>query len=654
MNVRGVVLAAILLVLGVALWASIYYGTGAGLSGSSGPQNSPYNEFTATVSVEEDPISYTATAYSKLVWSSSGTLQGWVLEGHVDYAQEGRNFRHIYNNGYVIFGEIMADSSFNISGCERFNQDRILNTGYNSFVPEPLADAKDTLLTTQCPACNAWRLTLSEHTFYMLEQSGDPKFLQSWDKVITVTSFVRNQRTYTAPINPLTLPQCIPEPPADGTPANENDTVVAPQSMEEGHMHLQEQLMKEQEQLAREEMEALQRTNQPRPPVQFHTHVVDASAVKGPLGKVQQLLHAMRAKSQNLSIDATADFQTQGYCPSTWRGDGYCDDGCNSAENNYDDGDCCAGCCKTGRRYSCGCNGYRCARGCNSGPSKPCLFLHGLGQTGDGSFRSSKPPGYPYFGHPSYWGNMESILSGICTSFIYSYANTNGYSWADPALFTPYYNKAKEVIAAGGVVFAHSMGNPILGGACLINGWCDVNWYMIGGPLRGAKSASTEGALLKIFGMHSNTGTRSLTNEANYMKNGWNKDALSRTVNDRRLLKGALCGNRPWGGGGLSGVAMYAVGALVYQGWECTGSFWGICYDWTLKGSDGLVGVDECQQYGYWANNKWNSYYTQGNVWGSNSNSPFMMSAANHYDETGNMGDIDGCVSWIKNMARRG
>jgi len=35
MNARGVVLVAILLVLSVALWASVYYGTGAGYGSSS-------------------------------------------------------------------------------------------------------------------------------------------------------------------------------------------------------------------------------------------------------------------------------------------------------------------------------------------------------------------------------------------------------------------------------------------------------------------------------------------------------------------------------------------------------------------------------------------------------------------------------------------
>jgi len=325
---------------------------------------------------------------------------------------------------------------------------------------------------------------------------------------------------------------------------------------------------------------------------------------------------------------------------------------CNTAANNYDNGDCCPGCCKPGRPYPCGCNGYRCTS-CGSAAGKPCLFLPGLGQSGTGVSRTSKPAGYWYFGHPDYWGPMENYLQGICTSITYSWANTNGYSWSDPNLFALYYNKAKEVISQGGVVFAHSMANPILGGACMVNGWCDVRWYMMGGPLRGSKAASVQDALQNILSISSNAGSRSLESGANNMKNGPNKDKLSKLVNDRGLLKGAICGKRPWGGGGVSGVALYAVGALVYQGWECTGSFLGICYDWTLFGSDGLVGVDECQQYGYY-NNGWKQYYSQGNVWGSSSSNPFFISQVNHYDETGNKGDVDGCVSWIKNMARRG
>ena len=31
----------------------------------------------------------------------------------------------------------------------------------------------------------------------------------------------------------------------------------------------------------------------------------------------------------------------EGYCPSYWVGDGYCDDGCNNDANGFDGGDCC-------------------------------------------------------------------------------------------------------------------------------------------------------------------------------------------------------------------------------------------------------------------------------------------------------------------------
>ena len=57
-------------------------------------------------------------------------------------------------------------------------------------------------------------------------------------------------------------------------------------------------------------------------------------------------------------------------CFPFWRGDGYCDLGCNTAEFDYDDGDCCYKTCKEKvRRYPCGFTGFQCRTEENGRPN---------------------------------------------------------------------------------------------------------------------------------------------------------------------------------------------------------------------------------------------------------------------------------------------
>ena len=57
-------------------------------------------------------------------------------------------------------------------------------------------------------------------------------------------------------------------------------------------------------------------------------------------------------------------------CWPFWRGDGFCDLGCNIKEYNYDDGDCCyETCISKKRRYPCGYTGFQCKMNINNAPS---------------------------------------------------------------------------------------------------------------------------------------------------------------------------------------------------------------------------------------------------------------------------------------------
>ena len=52
----------------------------------------------------------------------------------------------------------------------------------------------------------------------------------------------------------------------------------------------------------------------------------------------------------------------QSPCRPDWRGDGFCDSGCNTKQYGFDDGDCCEETCKSKhRQYQCGLFGYECS-----------------------------------------------------------------------------------------------------------------------------------------------------------------------------------------------------------------------------------------------------------------------------------------------------
>jgi len=134
------------------------------------------------------------------------------------------------------------------------------------------------------------------------------------------------------------------------------------------------------------------------------------------------------------------------------QGDGYCDDVCNTAQYEYDGGDCCRGTCGTDGsvNYACGSRGYSCkAEQVKKRPA--CLFLHGAGEKGPEKpevvqFQlEQKAEGVPFIGLQNYWGDLASELEGGCSVVTYSWAKTKDYAWNDAALYRPYYSKAKEV-----------------------------------------------------------------------------------------------------------------------------------------------------------------------------------------------------------------
>ena len=67
---------------------------------------------------------------------------------------------------------------------------------------------------------------------------------------------------------------------------------------------------------------------------------------------------------------------------------------------------------------------------CQQPRTRRCLFLHGVGTTGNGQFLSYNTPG-DCSPRCKYWGSMETELAGICSTFEYAYFNTNQVCCAD-------------------------------------------------------------------------------------------------------------------------------------------------------------------------------------------------------------------------------
>ena len=176
-------------------------------------------------------------------------------------------------------------------------------------------------------------------------------------------------------------------------------------------------------------------------------------------------------------------------------GDGRCDPQLNNQAHQWDDGDCCPGTCRDGAVYACAATPATCLAALDPQYAAeqmiPCLFLHGAGRRG---------PTVPIFSddHPEafalaravqempYWGydELQFWLTGVCREVIFAQADTSAWDWTISALQRGYYQKAKSVLECGGVVFAHSMANLLLGGACVTHGHCNVRWYNIGGPFQ--------------------------------------------------------------------------------------------------------------------------------------------------------------------------
>jgi hypothetical protein len=281
---------------------------------------------------------------------------------------------------------------------------------------------------------------------------------------------------------------------------------------------------------------------------------------------------------------------------------------------------------------------------------RPCLFLHGVGgDSAPGTFSPKQPTRVlPDGTVVSYWGHLESELAGLCGSFTYSNQNTHGADWRDPKLQDSYYDTALDVVNRGGVVFAHSMGNTILGGACMTQGKCGVKWYGLGNPIRGSAAAALAETRSLPFGDYT---PPSLDPRVP----GLGDSGLARVVAGKGLLKGAMCGTSAQGSGGMAGAALIQSTSLAYgpSSARLGYPFIGICHGWKNCEDDGLVHEDECARYEAFSPDGTTSVVDLG-PFDTTPASPFFLAPANHWDLTGSTDAPPASVyDWMRAMAGR-
>eukprot|EP01006_Ploeotia_vitrea_P035381 TRINITY_DN65862_c8_g7_i1.p1 TRINITY_DN65862_c8_g7~~TRINITY_DN65862_c8_g7_i1.p1 ORF type:complete len:670 (+),score=359.77 TRINITY_DN65862_c8_g7_i1:135-2144(+) len=664
-NARAFAVVGLLLVLAVTLFAALYF------TRDDDSSAYPFAEFTATATVQGRADAVHSGDYSISVYSHLRRADDWTVEARVEYSEDGVQYRSVYQNNRVFHGVVEAGGFFNVSECDTLDQAAVLETGSESFVPRRMENEVQDgrVMDHDCDGCQKWRLELAGETFLMIEKDGIPQRLVARGRDIVVSSYQPGRHYTSDSLSEDDYKLCVAQDTGAGTAVDDfdNTTVADPDAATPSSVR--DRLQRAAAPHSRFTIDSVDADTRDetlvRPDASFELEH-DAPAPRETYKSWLDLSHEEELARKSPDELANphrylkdgreakrGNMQTEAYCPSRWKGDGWCDAGCNNAANNYDNGDCCPGTCTGRRTYPCGIRGYDCKSGARSS-GRQCLFLHGLGEEGPNVWQSSSPASSSITGVPAYWGDMKKELKGHCDTFIYGHFDTTNRGWDDATLQRSYYLKCLEVYNNGGAVFAHSMGNVILGGACADQNLCGCRWYGLQGPIRGSKAAAKEDQIMKVIGKRARTGSRSLA--PSYQGMGWassRKDAVSRAIGQKKLMKGAICGRSGWGSGGRPGVILAAVKTIVYGNWKCTGGryWWGWCKGWSWVKADGVVGWDECAKYGYKSGSSWRTWYIGGSSFSTSRNSNWYNFEGNHQDGTGARGNHKGFYDWMRRAA---
>jgi len=279
-----------------------------------------------------------------------------------------------------------------------------------------------------------------------------------------------------------------------------------------------------------------------------------------------------------------------------------------------------------------------------------CVFLHGLGVDG-------KAEDALFLG-VAYWNSLKAVARDMCNHTHYPIIDTVTRGSGNFSLQNDYYAWASAHQGPNDRVFAHSMGNVILGRACVDQGKCLTRgWFAASGPFTGSVVANLaydwcpprgngsvphelEGWTAQLVG-YCTTATYSLST----CDQGETESICSETqlaAVGRMIRHGVLCGTSGWG---LTSVVSPVLGTLDDSFISPRGG----------APDDGMVSLTSCTS----AIDAWGRATQQNITFGSTAEERFYRAGINHadgmaFDGDGDIGADRKPLSWYENMIRIG
>jgi len=279
-----------------------------------------------------------------------------------------------------------------------------------------------------------------------------------------------------------------------------------------------------------------------------------------------------------------------------------------------------------------------------------CVFMHGLGV--DGKTEDA------FFLGVAYWRELKRHASELCNHTHYPIIDTVTRGSANHSLQDDYYAIASAHQGPNDRVFAHSMGNVILGRACTDQGKCLARgWFAAHGPFTGSVVANL------AYDWCPPRGNGTLPPELA----GWVIQLVGYC--SKATYSMAACG-QPESEGICSEAQLATVGRMTRHGVMCGTSGWGLTSAvspilGTLDDAfiaprhgapdDGMVSLSSCTA----AIDAWGRAAKQNVSFGEEPSSRFYRAATNHADGMAFAGDGDfgndrKPLTWFEDMIRLG
>jgi len=635
-------------------------------------------EFSARLTVKQGKLEYAAAIYVRNT-EKSGAL--WVKVQTNDKTKPVRTvYRSDTPGKFNLFKAMIGpkgELDMDRADCDKVGLEEIVDIESKSFVPRPI-DEPVRLYKTTCPKCDGfWVFEVRNKNYILLTEGTSPKFILGSDKLIaTVIAYA----------------------PGKSDDFKTDDVAAACESLAVKLKGTDKAKDKSQVPADQAKLFAKQKTlgKMVHQFPEYNDAVIAymfGEATKFKMGLEDKVKREPkpdkptggdgRSPHGELVPPVAGFIETEvGKCDKNNIGDGKCDPECNTQGRAYDGGDCCEGTCKLyeyyvsrlagnhpvkdHRQHMCGSQGFDCKTA-----KAVCGFLHGFLNPGH-------PPGTNAFAadqNPiwgNYWSDMSAEMEGICETVRYNNHETLNTGWNNTQLQLDYYTAAKSVHTDAArnrlgplrpAVFAHSMANMLLTGACLDQGRCDVKWYDLAGPIRGSRAATN------AIGVGTLTGMRKVADLVNWFVPGTisgilnAQDTLAPTFRDLALDMANPDRLSAVAGGDVGGLHTAATPLLLgaacgYKGMSSWTS--PVAYGMSLlkavvygfDPSDGVVGSDECELYRKLVTG--NPTLQQFGAFNQDDPlSPFFRFPGNHQSATGGLGEGDSArvLTYMRAMA---